>query len=275
MLDFCPRQYTVHLYSYFDEACVMSQSPSLNELLTQQPLWRAGRAPLNIARAGEAIDSGWPTLNEALHHGGWPRSGSCELLHSAVGIGELSLVLPALSALSQRQGIAWVSPPFLPYAPGLHQQGLILEQQFLLQAPPAQQLWCTEEALRSGAFAAVLSWSRDDLPHRQLRRLHLAARDGHCWHLHFRPGHCEQQASPAPLRLRLTAETAALGVTVLKQPGGHAGQSLSLPRPTALLHRQRPARQWPVSLPPRRRLALHSTAGQRAEKATSPARASI
>ena len=253
----------------------MSQSPSLNELLAQQPLWRAGQAPLNRERSGDVLDSGWPALNRALHNGGWPRSGSCELLHGTAGIGELSLVLPALSTLSQSQSIAWVSPPFLPYAPGLRQQNLILERQFLLQAPPAQQLWCTEEALRSGAFAAVLSWSQNDLHHWQLRRLHLAARDGHCWHLHFRSGHCEQQASPAPLRLRLAAEASALSVVVLKQQGGHAGQSLSLQRSATLLHRQRPARQWPVYMPPRRRLTLHSAPAQIVDSAISPARALI
>ena len=106
------------LYSYFDEACFMSQSPSLNELLAQQPLWRAGQAPLNRERSGDVLDSGWPALNRALHNGGWPRSGSCELLHSTAGIGELSLVLPALSNTQPKPeyclGIAAISFPTPP-----------------------------------------------------------------------------------------------------------------------------------------------------------------
>ena len=251
----------------------MPQSPTLDDLLQQQPLWRAGRPPLGKQRREQTLDSGWPALNRALHYGGWPRCGSCELLHDAVGIGELSLLLPALAALSRDSSIAWVAPPFLPYAPGLVQQQLLLAQQFVLQAPPAQQLWCTEEALRSGAFTAVLSWSNGDLSHRQLRRLHLAAQDGRCWHVHFRPGCCAQQASPAPLRLHLSGQNSALQLQVLKQPGGHGGQTLSVARPETLLHRQRPAQQWPVYLPPRGRLTLHPKNTRSTGSLISPARA--
>lgn len=238
----------------------MSSTP-LQQLINGQQLWpakqRKGRAGSSANRCSA---TGFPSLDKALHQGGWPRNGSCELLCTTAGIGELSLVLPALGQLAKQRPIAWLNPPWLPFAPGLQQQQLDATSQWLIRAPKTQQLWAAEETLRSGVFAALLSWSSDpQLQNRQLRRLHIAAREGDCWHIHFRSPICRQQASPAPLRLLLSGKADSLQLEILKQSGGHAGQRLNIERPKDLLWRQQPASQWPVQTAARQRLILPPT----------------
>ena len=49
-----------------------------------------------------------------------------ELLLPCAGIGELRLLMPALRALSNTQNrwLAWINPPFIPYAPALQAAGI-------------------------------------------------------------------------------------------------------------------------------------------------------
>ncbi len=234
---------------------------ALQQLINSQQLWSAKQRHSRAAvKHGSGASSGFAALDRALHSGRWPRNGSCELLCAAPGIGELSLLLPALSSLAKQRPIAWLSPPWLPFAPGLQQQQLSAAQQWLIRAPQSQQLWAAEESLRSGAFAALLSWSSEqNIQDRQLRRLHLAAREGDCLHFHFRAPSCQQQASPAPLRLLLSANQDSLQLEILKQSGGHSGQCLRIKRPKDLLWQQQPACQWPVHTAVRQRLSLTPT----------------
>ncbi|WP_373095529.1 translesion DNA synthesis-associated protein ImuA [Zhongshania sp.] len=219
---------------------------SLNQLLDERKLWRGQQLRRSVA-AGDRLSTGFSTLDSALHIGGWPRSGSTELL-GEYGIGELWLLLPALREHLTDRPMAWLNPPYLPYTPALAAQGLAVGRQLLVRPKTlSEQLWAAEELLRSGAYAAVLSWfSEPDLNDRQLRRLHIAALEGQCWHLHFRPASLAQQISPAPLRLNLSAVKQALQINIIKQQGGHVGQQLQLARPAALYLQQSCAVTWPV-----------------------------
>ncbi|MFT6578969.1 MAG: cell division inhibitor SulA [Zhongshania sp.] len=219
---------------------------SLKQLLDERKLWR-GQQLRPRAAAGDRICTGFSALDTALHAGGWPASGSTELL-GEYGIGELWLLMPALREHLSDRAMAWLNPPYLPYAPALAEQGLPANKLLLVRPKTlADQLWATEELLRSGAYAAVLSWfSKANLNDRQLRRLHIAAQEGHCWHIHFRPADLVQQISPAPLRLKLSAANQALQIHIIKQQGGHAGQQIRLERPSALYLQQTAATSWPV-----------------------------
>ncbi|MBN50693.1 MAG: SOS cell division inhibitor SulA [Spongiibacteraceae bacterium] len=217
----------------------------LSKLLQNPQLWRSGRR--NQAAGHNSIGTGLRRLDQALHSRGWPLAGSTELLCDHFGLGELSLLTPALAQLSQQQAIVWLNPPFEPYAPALQQAGINLEHCLFVHCNGlSDQLWAAEELLRATAFAAVLNWSDNSkLADRDLRRLQLAAREQQCWHIHFRAAATAQHSSPAPLRIGLTSQNKQLQLNVLKQAGGPAGQQLLIARAAHLLHEQKPPEYWP------------------------------
>ena len=221
----------------------------LSKLLQNPQLWRSGRRDNGFRLP--AISSGHTPLDRALHSDGWPLAGSSELLCDDRGIGEISLLMPALAKLSQQQAIAWLNPPFQPYAPALVQAGIKLEScLFVCPQTPRDQLWAAEELLRAAAFGAVIHCSGSQrLADRDLRRLQLAAREQHCWHIHLRDLSTAAQSSPAPLRLTVASTPSQLQIHVLKQAGGPAGQKVSVPRDARLLHEQQPVTQWPQPNP--------------------------
>jgi protein ImuA len=169
------------------------------------------------------LPTGFAQLDAVLPGGGWPVGAVTELMPDAQGIGELSLLLPALAQLSRAgRYIAWIAPPCLPYPQALTRHGLALERLLLVQVRDAQTgLWATEQALRCPAIGAVLAWPAA-LDDRRIRRLQLAAETGGSCGLLYRPPAAAQQPSPAALRLRLQALDAGLRIEILKARGGRA-----------------------------------------------------
>ena len=185
---------------------------NLEQLLHQPGIWR-GRAPAPRRTATLAI--GWPELDRLLPSG-WPQGAISEILTNAEGVGELTLVLPALHALvSAGRRIAVVAPPHIPYPVAWHQQGLALEQLVHVDCGPDDVLWASEQLLRSSTCGAVLCWP-PQATDRQLRRLQLAAERGRCHGFTFRPLRCMDQASPAAMRVAVEARDR---VRVLKRRG--------------------------------------------------------
>ncbi len=196
-------------------------SEALAELLRHPALWRGGGAG-----ASEAVPTGFRALDARLPGGGWPRATLIELLVPTAGVGEVRLLLPALRSLTaagtEPRWVAWLAPPHLPYAPALADAGLD-PARMLVVRPRAglDRLWAMEQALRSGACAAVLGWAgeaRDPM----LRRLKLAAEEGDTPAFLLRPSRHRNEASPAALRLALTASDHGLDVEVLKSRCGPA-----------------------------------------------------
>ena len=215
---------------------------ALSTLLQHPMLWR-GNLP---SRVKAATGTGFIALDKQLHQGGWPVIGSSEILLDQNGIGELSLLLPGLAQLSRERRIGWLSPPCIPYAPALKAAGLNPEHCLLIEASSdRERLWAAEQMLTSGALAAVMTWFARTPTDRDLRRLHLAAQQGHCWHIHFRPSQYARNSSPAPLRMQLRPDNNSLQITLCKQPGGWSGQTLNLPRAEQLTTRQQSGPRWP------------------------------
>jgi cell division inhibitor SulA/protein ImuA len=196
----------------------------IEQLLQDPRLWQAGRMS---ASAGAVIATSWPELDEALG-GGWPLGQLTELLLDAHGVGELSLLLPALAAASTRQGehgmpgwITLVAAPHVPYAPALARSGLELSRLLVVHSKrDIDTLWAVEQALHSRSCAAVLGWSAI-LDEGALRRLQLAAEASGCWAVLLRPARLQATRSPAPVRIRLQRESARrLGLDILKRRGG-------------------------------------------------------
>ncbi len=198
-------------------------SDPLAELLRHPALWRGDGA----VHAQATVPSGFRRLDAHLPGGGWPLATVTELLVATAGIGEIRLLLPALRTLSaatpdEPRWIAWLAPPHLPYAPALADAGLDPARMLVIQPRAGlDMLWAMEQALRSGACAAVLGWA-DAAGDPALRRLKLAAEEGHSPGFLFRPPSHRDESSPAALRLALTARDYGLDVEILKSRGGPA-----------------------------------------------------
>ncbi len=200
---------------------------TLADILQRQAVWRGG-AP--AAAAVPAAPTGFAALDAEFPGGGWP-AGLVEVLCRAEGVGELQVVLPALAALTAAgHRVAWLAPPHLPYAPALRAAGLRLEGLTVVRAPGRRDaLWAAEQALRSGAFHALLLWlPRASYP--ELRRLAVAAQAGPGFALAFRPPEAGCESSPAVLRLALEPGEGQLAVRILKRRGLPLAAPLSLPR---------------------------------------------
>lgn len=195
-------------------------SDRLAELLRHPALWRGGEAG-----ALPTVPSGFLPLDAHLPGGGWPLATLTELLVPAAGVGEIRLLLPALCALAAKEAarprwIAWLAPPHLPYAPALADAGLDPAHMLVIRPRAGLDLlWAMEQALRSGACAAVLGWigAADD---QALRRLKLAAEESGCPGFLFRSLRHRHESSPAALRLALAARGDGLDVEILKSRGG-------------------------------------------------------
>lgn len=180
-----------------------------------------------MTEAENRLPTGFPALDRALG-GGWPPAVLIELLVDTPGIGELSLLLPALTGLSaedgnQKQGRKFmlVGAPYIPYAPALKARGIRLEDLLVCDAQRRDDvLWATEQALDSGACSAVLVWS-DVSGIQSLRRLQLAAERGSSRAILFRSSRFRRQRSPAAVRICLSAgDTGVLDLDIFKHRGG-------------------------------------------------------
>lgn len=197
---------------------------ALDALLKSQPtLWR-GR---DRHHDEQSVPTGFAALDEALPTRGWCIGGVTELLHRQSGIGELSLLLPALRHLTgEGHWTAFIRPPHVPYAPALSNAGIRLDRLLIVDcADDTETLWATEQVLRSGLFAGVIAWVQRSSAQRQ-RRLQLAAESGRCWASIYRPAACAAEHSPVAARLSLSLSGRSLQVELFKLRGGQPGTVL-------------------------------------------------
>ena len=199
--------------------------PALQRLLKRPDIWQ-GRDAAG-GETGEA--TGFERLDGALPGGGWPRGALTELLPERAGIGELRLLMPALARLSRgARWVAWIDPPHVPHAAGLHACGLDLTHTLVVHPRTVRErLWALEQALGSGTCAAVLGWP-GALDAKTSRRLQLAAEAGGSLGILFREPQAHASASHAALRLALAPERGGLTLTPLKHRGAWPGGALRL-----------------------------------------------
>jgi hypothetical protein len=211
-------------------------SATLNELLENPRVWRGRQA--NGSEAG--LPTGYQKLDRHLPGGGWPQPSLTEILVEQYGIGELQLLMPALSNLSaddpvapyaEPGWIAWVAPPFQPYPPALQQWGIDLSRLLIVRPKDdSEVLWSAEQALSSGTCAAVLLWP-EKLDDQSSRRLQLAAEKGQSWAVAFRPLAARREPSAAALRIELQAGQEGTRLDVFKSRGGRPVTLHSIFRP--------------------------------------------
>ncbi|MBS0422208.1 MAG: translesion DNA synthesis-associated protein ImuA [Proteobacteria bacterium] len=201
----------------------MACNPELARLLEHPAIWRG----TSVARA-EVLPSGFAALDERLPGGGWPRSGLIEILLSRFGVGELTLLLPVLAALtsaSTARASVWVAPPFEPFAPALAAHGVVLEHLLVVRVPAALRsgaLWAFEQSLSCGACDLAMAWAKRPRA-KQIRRLQLAAERGRTLGVLFRPLRTRSESSHAALRIAIEPSTYGVRVNLLKSKGGVRG----------------------------------------------------
>lgn len=227
--------------------------PKITRLLEHPAIWRGRSAAQRVG-----LSTGFAALDEHLPDKGWPRTGLIEILVARFGSGELTLLMPALAALTRAPAArwcVWVAPPLLPFAPALVSCGVVLDRVAIVDGaqpldPPANSrsplrrsfsgrqdtrfrgdpgMWALEQTLGSGACDAVLGWVRQPKP-REIRRLQLAAERGRTLGVLFRPQRAARDASVAVLRLSLEPLVAGVRLTLIKGRSAHRGV-LELPWP--------------------------------------------
>jgi cell division inhibitor SulA/protein ImuA len=193
-------------------------------------VWRGGELENAVH---PVVPTGHALLDAQLPGGGWPQGTLTEVLHDAVGIGEVTFLAGALSLASANgRLIAWVNPPYLPYAPAIAQLGIKLDRCLVVRpADREDALWSAEQALKSGACGAVMLWME---PTRQargeeyawLRRLQMAAQAGRAMAVLFRSTIAEKHSTPSHLRIVLTRDDGVLKARIPKRRGPPLTQSI-------------------------------------------------
>jgi protein ImuA len=225
-------------------------APNVTASLLAKPLshpkiFRIGDVP-STDRA-QTLPTGFAALDRELVGGGWPQQGLVELLCDDMGIGELSLMLPAHAYLSNARhlgstGMLWVTSttwPYLPYAPALAKAGVDLNQFIITKAPHmSDALWTAEQGLLSGSVGMVTVWLPDQQPlDVSLRRLLQAAYNSNALCVLMRPVIAANRPSPAQLRIVLKAAVShhqthgahgALELNLIKRRGLPMGKTIVL-----------------------------------------------
>jgi hypothetical protein len=210
--------------------------------LTRHPLlWRGKQAAHRLS----TLASGHAGLDAALPGHGWPLGAVTELIYAIPGCGELSLLLPALTQLSQAKSrqkthrIIMIDPPWIPYPPALHSRGLALDSLLVIRTQNRKEsLWACEQVLRGMPGGAMLAWP-ERLSFSELRRLQLAAESGQKAVFLFRSASAASTSSPAALRLQLTADDRDLQIRVLKCRGQRPTATIRIRQNPSPYHRLR------------------------------------
>ena len=245
-----------------------SRPVNTQDLLKHPLLWRGQQ--LTQPGSQPTVNSGFSRLDKQLPGHGWPLGGLTELLLAHAGIGELRLLLPALTKLQSSPHSTWsvwINPPFVPYAPALQAAG-INPRHLLLVHPKTTEdfLWALEAACKSVSCGAVLAWPvADKLKPRDTRRIQIAAKQGQTLACLFRPLAQRHNNSMAELRLALHPgkHSQHLLVDIIKRRGGWPIEQLHLTLTDATdsvhtdaQHVQALFRDWQVSQ--QRQMVMHT-----------------
>jgi cell division inhibitor SulA/protein ImuA len=209
---------------------------ALAALLSHPAIWRGNQ----LGSVGmPSVPTGFAALDAELPGGGWPTAALTEILPQHEGIGELRILGHTLAQLSARgRWLAWIAPPYLPYAPALQAAGIDLAKLiFIKTRSPRETLWAIEQTLRSRTCGAVLAWP-DKTTYPELRRLQLAAEGNPGLAVLFRAPHNASSTTPATLRLGLQSCAGELAVRLLKRRGALLAHPILL-RPPAIVNRNK------------------------------------
>jgi protein ImuA len=180
-----------------------------------------------VADERPGIATSFAVLDAFLPWHGWPTGAMTEIMTHVIGCGELSLILPAMARLTQeKRQIICIGAPHELFAPALASAGV--DPSRVTQINPIasskkhkENLWSTEQILKTGLPGMVVLWSTIPCASEVLRRLHLAIATyaPETVFIHFRNCACMAQPSPAWLRFGFAADDAEIRLQVLKCRG--------------------------------------------------------
>jgi hypothetical protein len=214
-------------YSQSLAAQIFAAEPGLQSQVRQ------GFEPIQDERPGVA--SSFAVLDAFLPWRGWPVGAMTEIMTDITGCGELSLILPAMARLTQeKRQIICIGAPHELFAPALvstetgagFAAGVDISRVTQINAANCSKkhkdnLWSTEQILKTGLPGMVVLWSASPCAPEVLRRLHLAITTSapETVFIHFRSNACMAQPSPAWLRFGFAADDAEIRLQVLKCRG--------------------------------------------------------
>ena len=110
---------------------------ALAAILSHPAIWRGNQ----VSRVDKpSVATGFAQLDAELPGGGWPTAALTEILPQHEGIGELRVLGPALATLSRRgRWLAWIAPPYLPYAPALQAAGIDLARLLFIKTRSSRE----------------------------------------------------------------------------------------------------------------------------------------
>ena len=193
---------------------------ALTDLLKHPAIWRVGQVPASVR---PCLPTGFAALDRVLPAQGWEQGSMSEILANEQGIGELSLLVPALRQCTlQGRNVVLVAPPYVPFPHAWESSGIALSHVLLVRAEGADLLWAIEQAARSSSCGMVIGWTatcRKELNYQALRRLQVAADKGGAALFLFRAESARDEASPAPTRLSVNSKLGELHLRVFKRRG--------------------------------------------------------
>ena len=199
--------------------------PTLEQLLQRDDIWR-GHGQKKTVR--QVIDTGHSQLNNRLLNNGWPLGSLVEIYPPSMcqttnSGGEWLLLSPAVKRCLNNTSTYAVllNPPALPFAQGLSQLGITLEQLLIIRVKNKTDFIVSfVELARASSCSVIMAWQpKQALNYSELRKCQLATANGTGLYFMFRHTQAQQQSSPAALRLEVTLGKENLSLTLLKQRG--------------------------------------------------------
>lgn len=191
--------------------------PALLKTVLPSHVWR-GKEHHQPNSSGY-LPSGFLEIDEKIN--GWPLGTLIEIVPQQIGIGEFSILLPALARLSQ--GSRWillVCPPYIPYAPFLSNMGLDTSKVIVTHAETINDAgWCMEKGLQSNACSAVIGWL-PQITEKIIRRLQLTLEEKNVLGIFFTKPTTRHKNNPAPWRFILRKKNHEMLVEIPKRRGG-------------------------------------------------------
>jgi len=190
----------------------------MNSILTQlydnHQIWRGNNHDTLL----EVQTTGYPSLDAYLC-GGFPDNSVIEL-QSLNGIGELRLIMPYLAKkTAAEKRLIFISPPSTLSSQMLH-SNQINPAHIVVLADVATNdaLWSAEQCLKSGCVGVVVLWHQL-FSSAQVKRLKLAAQQGHASLIIIRQKSALSLSLAVPLCLSISPDTLGLRIAIIKQLG--------------------------------------------------------
>ena len=198
-----------------------------HHILTALPPTQIWKGKDHRTKTQPHVPSGFDALDERI--GGWPLGHLIEISPEQTGIGEISVLLPALAQLSRgTQRLLFVNPPYIPYAPSLFSKGVNISNILVVQTDKLTEIvWAIEQASRSKSCSAIICW-HTEANDQAIRRYQLALENQKILGVLFTKPALRKKNNPAPWRVIVREAQSQTWIDIPKRRGGGPISSIPL-----------------------------------------------